>query len=121
MIKLLTMASILIQPSASAKYQYDKPEIVKVAVEKSSFQFMKQCSSQFDEKLSKLARNEACGLPKDAGMEKVKISEGKGRKGKLVLSASIKNEIQKKWDEVVLPATECGSYDELRAQLKSLH
>jgi hypothetical protein len=81
---------------------------------------MKEHSSHFDEKLSKLARNEACGLPKEAGMRKGKIAEGKARKGALALSPEITAEIQKKWQEVVAPVTKCDNYDALREQLRSI-
>jgi hypothetical protein len=81
---------------------------------------MKKHSSQFDEKISKITRNEACGLPKEAGMRKGKIAVGKGRNGASALSPDVKKEIQTKWNEVVLPVTKCATYDELRQQLQSL-
>ncbi|KAG7347287.1 sulfotransferase family protein [Nitzschia inconspicua] len=101
-------------------YQYDQPDIVNVVVEKASYEFMKEHSSQFDEKLSKMARNEACGLPKDAGMNNGKIAEGKDRNGDVVLSDEIKEAIQRKWKDIVLPVTGCDNYDDLRNQLKTL-
>eukprot|EP00529_Nitzschia_sp_RCC80_P029127 CAMPEP_0113472338 /NCGR_PEP_ID=MMETSP0014_2-20120614/17462_1 /TAXON_ID=2857 /ORGANISM="Nitzschia sp." /LENGTH=332 /DNA_ID=CAMNT_0000365041 /DNA_START=135 /DNA_END=1130 /DNA_ORIENTATION=- /assembly_acc=CAM_ASM_000159 len=83
------------------KFDFDQPDIIKIAVEKSSYEFMKEHSYHFDEKLSKLSRNEACGLPKDAGMKKGKIATGTSKHGSLVLSENIKNKIERKWKEVV--------------------
>ena len=80
---------------------------------------MKEHSYKFDEKLSKISRNEACGLPKDAGMKKGKIDKGKDRRGDLVLSKEIKDSIQQKWDDIVFPVTNCTNYEELRQQLKN--
>jgi hypothetical protein len=81
---------------------------------------MKDHSYYFDEKLSKLTRNEACGLPKDAGMNKGKIGTGKTRHGDVVLSEKIKDAIQQKWNEVVEPVTGCKTYNELRAKLRTM-
>jgi hypothetical protein len=87
-------------------------------VKKSNYRFMKEHASQFDEKLSKIARNESCGLPKEAGMKKGKIADG--RQGHLDVSSEIKQEIQSKWEQIVEPVTGCASYEELRQQLKAL-
>ena len=54
---------------SSDQMRYDSPERIQTAVEKSSYAFMKDNAGQFDEKLSKLKRNEACGLPPNAGMQ----------------------------------------------------
>jgi hypothetical protein len=76
---------------------------------------MKEHEYHFDEKLSKLYRNEACGLPKDAGMANSKIA--KGQSGKHELSDSLTAKIAQKWKEVVEPETGCSCYEELRKQL----
>lgn len=81
---------------------------------------MKEHESQFDEKLSKMTRNEACGLPKEAGMKKGKISEGPDRRGDLDLSIEIKDAINRKWIDVVTPVTGCSTYEDLRQQLKAI-
>lgn len=78
---------------------------------------MKAHSSQFDEKLSKLARNEACGLPKDAGMSSGKLRRGTSGVGQSSLSPELQAKIRQKWKEVVTPVTGCETYDELRASL----
>jgi hypothetical protein len=80
---------------------------------------MKASQSQFDEKLSKLARNEACGLPKDAGMSKSKIVQGKAGKGELDLSDELKEGIRQQWNQVVEQETRCATYEDLRKQFKS--
>jgi hypothetical protein len=77
---------------------------------------MKEHESHFDEKLSKLSRNEVCGLPKDAGMLKSKISEGKVQPG-AGLSPSLETAITQKWRYVVQPETGCATYEDLRKQL----
>lgn len=75
---------------------------------------MKEHESCFDEKLSKLARNEACGLPKDAGIKKSKIVNGKVGRGKLELSDHLKELINTKWKTVLERETGCATYEELR-------
>jgi hypothetical protein len=89
---------------------------VQTAVRCSSFEFMKSHESQFDEHLSKLARNEACGMEKTAGMTRSKLTKGKVGSG-VVLSDAIRQRIQQKWKEVVEPVTGCASYNDLRKQL----
>jgi hypothetical protein len=80
---------------------------------------MKKNESHFDEKLSKLSRNEACGLPKDAGMKKSKIVNGKKGGGKWQLSQTLRGAIKAKWKEVVQPETGCENYEELRQEFKA--
>jgi hypothetical protein len=79
---------------------------------------MKTHESQFNEKLSKLTRNEACGLPKDAGMSKTKIAKGKEGKGKLALSDRLREGISQIWKQVVESETGCATYYDLRKKLK---
>jgi len=98
--------------------RYDDPANIQTAVANSSFIFMKEHESQFDEHLSKLARNEACGLPKMAGMSQSKLKQGKVGAGKMELSQQLRDKIWQKWKEVVEPVTGCASYDELRQQLQ---
>lgn len=71
----------------------------------------------FDEKLTKLGRNEACGLPKDAGMQDTKLNRGKAGTGKAKLSDELQQAIQQKWKDVVEPVTGCTTYNELRLAL----
>ncbi|KAL7576691.1 hypothetical protein ACA910_005616 [Epithemia clementina (nom. ined.)] len=97
--------------------RYNHPKRIQVAVHLSTYEFMKEHADQFDEKLSKLARNEACGLPKDAGMGSSKIGNGSSGHGKLELSQELRQKIDEKWRKVVLPVTGCSSYQELRQKL----
>lgn len=80
---------------------------------------MKSHESKFDEKLSKLSRNEACGLPKDAGMKKSKIVRGKDGQGKLKLSEKLQEAIQLKWKSVLEKVTGCATYEDFRQKLKT--
>jgi Sulfotransferase domain len=98
-------------------YSFDRDDVIEHALKYSSFSFMKENEYYFDEKLTKLGRNEACGLPKDAGMAKTKISRGSSDVGSTSLSEELRSEIQAKWDEVVLPVTGCRNYNELRQKL----
>ena len=97
------------------QYNFDVDEVIHHAVTHATFSFMKQNESKFDEKLTKLGRNEICGLAKDAGMCKSKIATGKSGLG-CALPDTIRAKIQIKWSEVVYPVTGCRDYGELRAQ-----
>ena len=99
------------------QHDFTSKECIELATERSSFAFMKEHQFQFDEKLSKQTRNEACGLPKDAGMDATKLKEGTSGHGKLVLSDEIRAAIMAKWMEVVAPVTGCKTYSDLREQL----
>ena len=98
---------------------FDKPEIIQLATEYSSYEFMKKHESHFDEKISKLTRNEACGLPLNAGMNGGKLASGKVGSGSSMLSDELKNQIMNKWKDVVEPVTKCATYEELRKQLRN--
>mmetsp|Transcript_4582 Transcript_4582/g.6515 ORF Transcript_4582/g.6515 Transcript_4582/m.6515 type:complete len:190 (+) Transcript_4582:120-689(+) len=104
---------------STSKHDFTTDEIVQGALQRSSFAFMKSHQSHFDEKLSKLARNEACGLPKTAGMSESKLKRGHSGLGKETLPKSIREGIFKKWSEVVEPATGCNFYEELRIKMSS--
>jgi Sulfotransferase domain len=99
------------------KHNFCQHEVIQSAVERSSFAFMKEHSYMFDEKLTKLGRNEACGLPKDAGMQDTKLNRGKAGTGKAKLSDELQQAIQQKWKDVVEPVTGCTTYNELRLAL----
>ena len=105
--------------SQRRQHNFDTPGTIRHAVESSTYAFMKKNESHFDEKLSKLARNEACGLPKEAGTKKSKIVNGKKGEGKLQLSQRLRDAIQAKWQEVVQPETGCENYEALRQEFKT--
>ncbi len=101
------------------QHNFDDSQVINAAVEKSTYAFMKEHESQFDEKLSKQARNQACGLPRDAGTNKSKIVQGGHGTGEIALSENLKEAISSKWKEVVEPITGCASYDDLRSRFKT--
>mmetsp|Transcript_24113 Transcript_24113/g.66832 ORF Transcript_24113/g.66832 Transcript_24113/m.66832 type:complete len:337 (-) Transcript_24113:22-1032(-) len=94
-----------------------EPQRVEIALSHSSYDFMKKHSGHFDEKISKIARNEACGLPKDAGMRSSKVGGGLSGLGKVVLSEELHTLIEVKWKDQVFPVTACSSYGDFRAHL----
>jgi hypothetical protein len=91
----------------------DYEERVQVAVAHSTFDFMRAHNSHFDEHMTKAARNEICGLPKDAGKENSKVQNGKMDVGRETLSPALKEAFRKRWTEVVTPATGFADYDEM--------
>lgn len=105
---------------SNEKFQLDTPETIQLVTERSCFDYMKRHAYYFDEKLSKLARNEACGLSKDAGLSQSKLVNGKVGEGKELLSEPLKVKIQEKWSSVVEPVTGCASYEDLKVQLQSI-
>lgn len=103
--------------SSSESHNFDTERIIQHTVNHSTYAFMKAHESQFDEKLTKIARNEACGFPKTSGTLQSKINTGKPGCAKTVLSETIRSKIQQRWNEVVHPVTGCATYSELRDQL----
>jgi len=87
-----------------------------LACHNSTFKFMSEHSSHFDERLSKIARNSACGLPPDAGMAGggAKVRAGEAGKGRATLSPELRKDIDAKWEGVVGEATGCTTYQALR-------
>eukprot|EP00035_Acanthoeca_spectabilis_P021903 m.440842 g.440842 ORF g.440842 m.440842 type:complete len:320 (-) comp18576_c0_seq1:40-999(-) len=102
---------------STKEHDFTGEELINAVVEKSSFAFMHEHKGQFDEKLSKLARNEACGLAPDAGLQYSKIRAGEAGGGKLKLSTELQEMISERWSKQMLPATGCASYDLLRQKV----
>ena len=92
---------------------------IQAALEKSTFEYMKQNGEKFDQKLLKQSRNRALGLPASAGMNKTKIRSGTTTEGLKMLSAELHSQMQQKWDTIVAPVTGCSTYQELRAAWKT--
>lgn len=90
-------------------------DLIQMAAEKSSLAFMKAHEDQFNERLSKLARNKACGLPEDAGLRYSKIRSGEVDRAHIALSKDTLRLIQEKWEEMVGKATGHMTYDAFRA------
>lgn len=101
----------------------DRDARVAVATRHATFSFMKEHASHFDEKLSKLARNAACGLRPEAGLQGTsgKVNKGEVGAGRASLSTALTVDIDHQWLEVVTPATGFRSYDELRLTWRQDH
>ena len=92
---------------------------IRVAVEMSTFPFMKQHEDKFNDQLIlKIFQKEAHGSPKDAGITCSKIRVGSSSEGQNILPEDIKREIQEKWETVVAPVTGCATYRELHRAWK---
>jgi hypothetical protein len=80
---------------------------------------MKANEHLFDDKLTKLGRNEAMGLPRGAGMSSSKVRGGRVGAGRRTFSDEVVREMDAKWTAVVEPVTGCATYAELRAKCGS--
>lgn len=88
-----------------------------LAVEHSSIEFMRAHPTKYDEHMLKEARNEACGLSPRAGLDgrsAGKVHVGGAGRGRARLSPGTLAEMDRKWAEVVAPATGYASYAEMR-------
>ena len=90
---------------------------IQVALERGTFEFMKQHSDKFGLKTVQNRRNVLCGLSETAGMSKSLVRTGSTIEGLEMLSAEVHSEIQK-WEAIVTPVTGCATYSELRAAWK---
>lgn len=93
----------------------EDPALLAMAAERASFAYMKEHGGHFDEKLTKTARNAACGLRPDAGFGGTKIGALAAGAAAKALSAEVLQEIDARWARQMLPATGFASYAELRA------
>ena len=91
---------------------------IQVALERGTFEFMKQHSDKFGLKTVQNRRNVLCGLSETAGMSKSLVRTGSTIEGLEMLSAEVRSEIQETWEAVVTPVTGCATYFELRAAWK---
>ena len=91
---------------------------IRVALERGTFEFMKQHSDKFSVKVYQNYCNICAGLPETTGMGKSVMRTGSSTEGQKMHSAEIRSEIQKKWESVVTPVTGCANYQELRAAWK---
>ncbi|EWM30410.1 sulfotransferase family protein [Nannochloropsis gaditana] len=88
-------------------------ERVRVATEHSSLAFMQRHRDKFDEHLTKEARNEAMGLPRDAGRENAKVKEGGVGAAAVAMSPALREAMQRRWQEVASESLGFGDYSEL--------
>ena len=91
---------------------------IQVALERGTFDFMKQHSDKFNVRSLPKHRYVHAGLPETVGMGRTNVRTGSATEGQQMLSAEIRSEIQKKWESVVTPVTGCATYPELRAAWK---
>ena len=91
---------------------------IQVALERSSFSFMKQHEDKFDDNLMKVFLNKSKGLPNDAGKLSSKVYVGSSSEGRKMVPEVIQREIQETWETVVAPVTGCVSYQELHRAWK---
>ena len=101
---------------STEQHDFDTPATIDVATKKSTFAFMKAHESQFDDHITKDARNGPCGLPEDAGKGISKVMDGHVVSS-TPLSPEIVKRIEAQWREMVEPATGCATYDEFRKKL----
>ena len=92
---------------------------IQAALERSTFEYMKQHSDKFDQKFLKQNSNAVFNLPEMAGQGKSKIYTGTTTEGQRMLSTELLAEIQQKWKEIVTPVTGCTTYEDLRATWKA--
>ena len=88
---------------------------IQVALERGTFEFMKQHSDKF------CLRNfdKHCSAHLDlVGMVKSVMHTGTATEGLKSIPADIRSEIQEKWEFVVTPVTGCATYQELREAWK---
>lgn len=105
-----------ILPDSVKSNAEDLQRRVDAAIEMSSLQWMQRHPTKFDEHITKIKRNAACGLPPDAGAGSGKVRAAGATRP--TLSDAVVDALHKRWAEVVLPATGCASYAELRASLR---
>ena len=89
-------------------------------VEKSSFKFMSASENKhhFDDHFVRNACKPNMGLAEDSEVKigKVRATGGKAGGGRASIPLSVLTVLDQKWTEVMLPATGCATYEELRAK-----
>ena len=91
---------------------------IQVALERGTFEFMKQHSDKF----CMMSLDKYCdaqlGLSESGETYKSVIRTGTANEGLEMLSAEIRCEVQKEWVSIVTPVTGCATYQELREAWK---
>ena len=94
---------------------------IDIAIERSSFEFMRAHAVQFDEHFTFAKRRAAMGLPRAAVYDGIgKVRAGGGGDGKMKVGArdlippSIMRRLEAKWREVLARPTGCANYAEWR-------
>ena len=86
------------------------PDAIRVAVERSTYQYMYDHRTQFDDGLVKSKRNKAMGLSADAGSSHGKVASGGGNRH--LLSATTRSLMDQAWKKICQPLTDAENYDE---------
>lgn len=95
-------------------------ELINLALEQSSVEWMLAHPTKYDEHHLKRARNIACGLPENAGLHSGSTGKVRGSSGPNIDRMSIETEslLLKKWVETMCPVTGCKTYEELCGRLE---
>ena len=86
------------------------PDAIRVAVERSTYQFMYDHRTQFDDNLLKSKRNNAMGLSADTGSSNGKVASAGGNRS--LLDATSRSLLDQAWKEICQPLTDAENYDE---------
>ena len=86
---------------------------IQIALERSTFEFMKQHSDRFGVKNYQKYCNSSFGRSETAGLGRSKVRTGSATEGQKMLSAELCSEIQNTWEIIVTPVTGCATYPEL--------
>ena len=91
-----------------------------LTVKQASIESMKRYPTKYDEHMLKEARNVICGLDPKSGLNgnsSGKVRQGGVGKERCKLLDSTLKALEKKWEDVVMKATGCSSYDEMHRQI----
>lgn len=92
-------------------------DLIKKVVEMSSFKYMKEHEDKFDENVTKRFRNEAMGLPRDAGMTNSKVSGVQQTANKVQMSSEMMMKLEQRWKDSITTRFGYETYDDLRRSL----
>ena len=88
---------------------------IQCAIEQSSFAFMSQHQSKYDDHFLRHWRNEPCGLPIDASSSKVRTGKSGGNES--TVSEQTRTAMQTRWQEDVESTTGLADYQALRSAM----
>ncbi|WWR47357.1 sulfotransferase domain-containing protein [Roseovarius sp. S88] len=94
----------------------EDPVIRGIAEAQAQFAFMKAHERQFDDHLTRAARDAACGLP--PGSVASKVNKGEAGSGKPLVSNNVQAAFAAKWTETIGARFGFGEYAALRAALE---
>ncbi len=97
----------------------DEPDRLEIATRQASKDFMLQSPGAWEDVRLREYGNPRMGLPRDAKGTKVRGDDPGGQSLATVTDAA-RDAWQRRWDEVVTPATGCADYDALRARVAEM-